>query len=353
MHPIDEVLFSVEHHVGVITLNRARALNALNFSMFKALFHQLEAWKHDRNIHAVIIQAVSGRAFCAGGDVRWVYDVGQNAPLEALDLFNHEYRLNYLISDFGKPYIALMDGLTIGGGVGVTLHGSHTVASEHFYFLMPEASIGFFPDIGSSHLLSACSKGYGVYLGLTGRRANAADSKALGFVDYTIPSDDFLNLKRDLTAMDLSSDASSKVSACLASYQVNMLSGELPEEADVVSRCFEGKRALHDIFEALEQDNSVWARATQTTLLEQSPLSLHVTLEQLQRAQGLSLAACLQMDYGLTYHFLHAHDFYEGVRARLVDKDKSPHWSPASWEAVDANNIARYFEEPQGITSLW
>jgi enoyl-CoA hydratase len=353
MHTIDEVLFSVEQHVGVITLNRARALNALNFSMFKALLQQLEAWKHDMNIHAVIIQAISGRAFCAGGDVRWVYDVGQDAPLEALDLFRHEYQLNYLISDFGKPYIALMDGLTIGGGVGVTLHGSHTVASEHFSFLMPEASIGFFPDIGSSHLLSACPGGYGLYLGLTGRRANAADSKVLGFVGYTIPSDDFLNLKHDLTAMDLSSDASSKVSACLKSYQVNMPSGELPTEADAVSRCFEGKRLLRDIFEALEGDESAWARATQATLLEQSPLSLHVTFEQLQRAQGLSLAACLEMDYGLAYHFLHDHDFYEGVRARLVDKDKSPHWSPASWEAVYPDNIALYFEEPLDVSSLW
>ena len=349
----DDILFSVEQHIGLIELNRPNTLNALTFSMFKSLLSQLLVWQKDDDIHAVVIQAVPGRVFCAGGDVRWVYDIGRDNPLTPLELFNHEYRLNYLISQLGKPYIALMDGLTIGGGVGVTLHGSHRVASEQFAFSMPEVSIGFFPDIGSSHLLSACPNGFGVYLGLTGRRVNAADSKALGFVDYTISSRNFPEILADLCAADLSRDAAKKVSNCLSQHQESMPSGSAASESDAVSKSFENKTALREIFEALNQDGSAWALETEALLRQQSPMSLHVALEQLRRAKGLNLADCLAMDYGLAYHFLNQHDFYEGVRARLVDKDKAPKWQPAAWEQVLAQDMLDYFEMPAEVASLW
>ncbi len=352
MSETDHILFSVKNHIGLITLNRPHALNALNFLMFKSLLSTLEAWKQDTNIHAVVIQAVPGRAFCAGGDVRWVYDEGQVDASVPLELFHYEYRLNYLTAHFGKPYIALMDGLTIGGGVGVTLHGSHTVASEHFQFIMPEVSIGFFPDIGSSHLLSACPGGFGTYLGLTGRRVNAADSKALGFVDYTVPSHAFSSILDDLYVTDLSIEADLKVAHCLNQYQEDMPAGNAAAEADAVANSFEGKETLQAVFLALDADGSAWASDTKAHLLEQSPLSLHVTFEQLRRAKGLSLADCLAMDYGLVYHFLNDHDFYEGVRARLVDKDKAPKWQPSSWEQVSSQQVSRYFEVPTGL-SLW
>ncbi|MCH9756113.1 MAG: enoyl-CoA hydratase/isomerase family protein [Gammaproteobacteria bacterium] len=353
MSATGDILFSVENNLGMIVLNRPNALNALNFSMFKALLSQLSEWKEDTSVHAVVIQAVPGRAFCAGGDVRWVYDVGQTSPLVPVELFWHEYRLNYLTSDFGKPYIALMDGLTIGGGVGITLHGSHTVASEQFAFTMPEVGIGFFPDIGSSHLLTACPGGFGVYLGLTGRRVNAADSKALGLVKYTVPSDAFLLILDDLRKMDLSTDANLKVSGCLNKFQKTMSSGSAADEADAVCRSFENKRALHEVFESLAEDGSQWAFETRDVLLKQSPLSLHITLEQMRRAEGLNLADCLEMDYNLTYHFMQGHDFYEGVRALLVDKDKTPQWSPASWQAVSEEEVSRYFETSTEISPLW
>ncbi|MDF1645600.1 MAG: enoyl-CoA hydratase/isomerase family protein [Legionellaceae bacterium] len=353
MQDVGDVLFSVQKNIGTITLNRPHALNALNFSMFKAMLSQLEDWKKDEDIHAVVIQAVPGRAFCAGGDVRWVYDEGQTDPLIPLQLFKHEYRLNYLTSNFGKPYIALMDGLTIGGGVGVTLHGSHTVASERFAFTMPEVSIGFFPDIGSSHLLSACPSGLGLYLGLTGRRVNASDSKVLGFVGYTIPSDSFSSILEHLYQMDLSTEAHMKVSSCLNQYQEIMPTGSTASEADVVSQCFENQTTLKDIFEALDKNGSQWAIETRDALLQQSPLSLHITLQQLNLAKGLKLQECLSMDYGLAYHFLRNHDFYEGVRARLVDKDKAPKWQPSSWDIVSELEVSRYFEVPAEISSLW
>tara|TARA_R110002126_G_scaffold1051_1_gene6402 strand:+ start:24476 stop:25540 length:1065 start_codon:yes stop_codon:yes gene_type:complete len=348
-----EVLFSVEDHLGFITLNRPKALNALTLTMFEAIDKQLKLWQHDSEVHAIVVQAPPAKIFCAGGDVRWVFDVGRDDPLVPMRLFKHEYRLNHLISVFGKPYISLMDGLTIGGGVGITLHGSHAVASEQFAFMMPEASIGFFPDIGASHLLSACPGGFGLYLGLTGRRLKSSDAYAMGLVKYTVPSHRIPDILTQLRTRDLSANADQQVSACLEAYQCGMPKGCSPSEAEFVADAFNHKSDLSEVFEALEQQNTTWSQDTKALLLEQSPLSLHVTFEQLRRAKGLSLAECLAMDYGLAYHFFKHHDFYEGVRARLVDKDKSPKWSPATWDAVSSEQVLQYFECSNELEALW
>lgn len=348
-----DVLFEVKGHVGIITLNRPNALNALSFDMFKAMFAKLKTWKQDDKIHAVVIQASPARAFCAGGDVRWVYDMGTKAPEEALQLFYIEYQLNHLTSDFGKPYIALIDGVNIGGGVGVTLHGSHRVASETFSFTMPETSIGFYPDIGSSHLLANTNGGYGLYLGLTGRKVNAKDAHTLNFIDYTVRSEQFSEVLQKLCSMDLSSDANAKVSDVLSKYHESMPEGSFTAEKEEVSGCFDNKETLNDIFEALRAHETTWAISIQEEMLALSPTSLYVTFEQLKRARGLTLAECLSMDYTLTYHFLQGHDFYEGVRARLVDKDKSPKWQPSSFQSISTDDIKKYFEHPKKIDGLW
>lgn len=348
-----EILFDVQHHIGMILLNRPQALNALSFGMFKALYSQLKTWQLDDSIHAVVIQAVPGRAFCAGGDVRWVYETGRSNPLTALALFHLEYRLNYLIATLGKPYIALMDGLTMGGGVGITLHGSHAVASEQFIFSMPEVNIGLFPDIGASYLLSACPDGYGIYLGLTGQRVHAADAQSLGLIKYTIPKHSFSSVIEMLTQLSLKEDAYDKVSECLAQYQTAMVAGGLMKQKKLVTHHFENKQTVSDIFSSLHEDNTPWAHETKSKMLDKAPFSLHVTLEQLNRAKGLTLAECLEMDYGLVYHFLKNPDFYEGVRARLIDKDQTPHWHVASWDEVSSMQIAKYFEKPIEISPLW
>jgi len=349
----DEVLFSVEDNLGLITLNRPKALNALTITMFGAIYEQLQAWQRDADVHAVVVQAPPGKIFCAGGDVRWVFDVGRDDPLVPMRLFKDEYRLNRLIAEFGKPYIALMDGLTIGGGVGITLHGSHPVASEQFAFMMPEASIGFFPDIGSSYLLTACPGGFGLYLGLTGRRLKSADAYAMGLVKHTVSSDNIPKILSQLRESDLSENAAEHVTACLETHQSVMPEGSAAAEADEVAAAFDNKASLAEVFEVLEQQNTTWSEATKALLLEQSPLSLHVTFEQLKRAKNLDLAACLSMDYGLAYHFFKDHDFYEGVRARLVDKDKSPQWSPTSWQAVRSEHVLQYFEPSDKLEPLW
>ncbi len=351
--PLNDVLFSVEDNLGFITLNRPKALNALTMAMFDAIYAQLQDWQLDKNVHAIVIQAPPGKIFCAGGDVRWVFDRGRQDPLVPMQLFKQEYRLNHLIAEFKKPYIALMNGLTIGGGVGMTLHGSYPVASEQFAFMMPEASIGFFPDIGSSYLLSACPGGFGLYLGLTGRQLKSADAYAMGLVKYTVSSENIPNILSQLRERDLSVDADQHVRVSLEPYQSKMPEGSAPAEADFVYDAFENKSHLSEVFEALEAHNTTWSETTKALLLKQSPLSLHVTFEQLKRAKGLSLAECLSMDYGLAYHFFKDHDFYEGVRARLVDKDQSPQWSPATWQAVRPEHVLQYFDSSDELEPLW
>lgn len=340
---MDEIIVTCEQSIGIITLNRPRALNALTLEMIDALRMQLSLWEDNPAIHAIVIQAVEGRAFCAGGDVRFIYDLGVGAYSDIMNFFAHEYALNHFISTLKKPYIALMDGLTMGGGVGISLHGSHGVATENFRFAMPETGIGFFPDIGSSYLLSRCPKPFGLYLGLTGRQIGAFDAKALQLVQHVIPSERLALVIEHLKACDLSIDAHQRVSALLQRFEQLAHVEPLNEIAADVGAHF-GQSTLEAIMTSLNDDKREWPQQTFQLLLQKSPLSLKVTFEQLKRAQSLTLDLCLQMDYGLTSHFMQNVDFYEGVRALLVDRDNTPHWQPEQLVQVTQAMIAKYFE---------
>lgn len=349
-----DVLFKEHDNLGVITLNRPQALNALSFDMFRLIEAKLKDWQVKDSIHAIIIEAKPSKVFCAGGDVRWIYDQGQGNPEAAMSFFKTEYGVDYLTSTIGKPYIALMDGITIGGGVGVTLHGTHRVATEHFAFCMPETSIGFFPDIGASHLLASCPGGIGAYLGLTGRRLSPFDAKRLGLVDYTVSASRLGAIKAALCDADLSHDADQVITNILGNFDKAMPSDKDISHQKDLAQCFEDKKSMSDIFVSLKDIDNDWANGVLSELESLSPISLLITLESLKRAQGLDLKACLEMDYQLTYHFMQDSDFYEGVRARLVDKDKSPNWQHSSVESVSMDIVQRYFdEEPQGVPPLW
>ena len=350
---LTDVLFDQKQHLGIITLSRPNALNALTLPMIKAIQRQLDAWKSDQSIHAVLIKSDCEKAFCAGGDVRWLYEKGQHHDAELMQFFWHEYRLNYSIQHYPKPYIALMDGMTMGGGVGVSLHGSHPIASERFKFAMPETTIGFFPDIGASHLLSRCPGEIGAYLGLTGNRLNAEDARFCGLVKAIVPSEHFADLILALTNADLSDNAYEKVDACIASMSKTTPVTDAPIQAhlDTINTCF-APRSMNEIMSHLEHINIEWASALFVDLLAKSPLSLTVTLEQLRRAKSLSMADCLKMDYCLVGHFMKDNDFYEGVRALLIDKDKSPKWQPANLAQVSQAMAANYFECDNGELSL-
>ena len=338
----EEVLFTQENHIGLVTLNRPQALNALTLSMILALQAQLQAWHDDQNIHAVVVRAAGGRAFCAGGDVRAIYHHGPENNHQSMDFFGHEYRLNQFIHDYNKPYIALMDGITMGGGVGISLHGSHPIASERFVFAMPETGIGFYPDIGASYLLSRCSGHFGTYLGLTGSRLNAADAQALGLVKQIIASEQFPAVLDALIASDLSLDAHQSVDAVLHPFLMPTPSLSVDDIAPFVYSCFKHNN-IESIVAALNESNGDWYRETQRVLALKAPLSLKVTLAQLQKAKSMTMAECLDMDYCLTSHFTRDSDFYEGVRALLVDKDNHPHWQPETINDVSSSMVEGYF----------
>lgn len=327
----DDVLFTQEGQLGFITLNRPSALNALTFSMILAMQKQLSLWKIDESIQAVVLQAAPGKAFCAGGDVRSLY---ASDYIEQMQFFWHEYRLNHFIHHFGKPYISLIDGMVMGGGVGISLHGSHPVGSEQFVFAMPETSIGFFPDIGASYLLARCPDSLGIYLGLTGNRLGPHAALQAKLIKSVIASEDILSLLNTLKRTDLSSNAYSAVDGCLREY---MLETEPTPIKPEISQCF-AQPTVEMIKASLQNQQEDWA-----SLSQKSPLSLKITLAQLQKVKGLSLAECLQMDYGLVSHFMQDKDFYEGVRALLVDKDRNPRWNPESLEMISKERVENYF----------
>lgn len=339
----DDVLFTREKHLGLITLNRSNALNALTLPMILAIQEQLEAWETDNSIHAVVVKAAEGRAFCAGGDVRWLYEKGLERDPVQMDFFWHEYHLNHFIYQLHKPYIALMDGITMGGGVGISLHGSHPVATERFSFAMPETAIGFFPDIGASHLLSRCPDEFGTYLALTGQRLNAQDAKTLGLVRYVVNSVELNDVIEALMTLDLRNNADKKVDECLAHYIKDVDCNEIRSKSLNVREIF-SKHEVEDIFAALNKSDSSWHKETLASLESKAPLSLKITRLQMEKSRTMNLAQCLEMDFNLVTHFMQGSDFYEGVRALLVDKDKQPNWQPKTLEATTHSMVLKYFE---------
>ena len=346
-----DILFERRHHLGLITLARPQALNALNLPMILALQQQLLQWQADSAIHAVVLQAEPGKAFCAGGDVRWLYETGLANDPEQLSFFWHEYRLNHFIHQFKKPYIALMDGMTMGGGVGISLHGSHSVASERFIFAMPETGIGLFPDIGASYLLARCPGQLGPYLALTGNRLRAQDAFAAGLVKHVIASENHSKILAKLCQTDLSHDAYQQVSSCLQDLEIPQQATLLTGELEKINHFF-ARASIKEIVSGLEESDDSWARTTFDILQKKSPLSLEVTFAQIQKAKSMSMLDCLKMDYCLVNHFMAGTDFYEGVRALLVHKDGNPDWQPDTLNKVTAAMVANYFECHQAELSL-
>jgi enoyl-CoA hydratase len=335
-----DIAFAARRHIGLVKLQRPQALNALTLPMIKALQQQLELWQVDDNIHAVVVQSEDGRAFCAGGDVRRLYEAGLAKNPEQMQFFWHEYRLNHYLHQFSKPYISLMDGITMGGGVGISMHGSHPVATERFIFAMPETSIGFFPDIGASYLLSRCPGQMGVYLALTGDRLSGHPAQELGLVKQVVARDNLASLLESLIEVNLSVNPYQTVDACLQEFALPAKEALLEKEA---INFYFSANTMEEIVAKLQEKRDERATAILRNLQQKSPLSLKVTLQQMQKAKFLSMAECMKMDYRLVSHFLRDFDFYEGVRALLVDKDKSPHWQPESLELVSDTQVAEYF----------
>ena len=325
---MDEILFAERGGTGWVTLNRPKALNALTHAMARRLDARLAAWAEDDAIERVVIEGAGTRAFCAGGDIRDLYDVMGRGDDAFFDTFyRDEYRLNHRIHGYPKPYVALLDGVVMGGGVGVSIHGSHRIVTEHTLFAMPETGIGFFPDVGASWFLPRMPGETGVYLGLTGARLGAADALYCGVATHYAPRE------RLMDALD--------------GFSADPGPPPLAEHRAAIDRCFAGQ-SVEAIILALEAEGGDWAAQTRAALAAKSPTSLKVTLRQLRRGAGLSFAEAMTLEFRLSQRFCAMPDFREGIRAVVIDKDRDPKWRPASLAEVSESHIDTYFAPPAG-----
>ena len=328
------VITSRDGRVGRILLNRPRALNALTLPMIRACAAILETWRDDPHVHAVVIEGAGDRAFCAGGDIRALRDgflAGHHDTVE--QFFAEEYALNLTIATYPKPYIALIDGLCMGGGIGLSVHAPYRVATEHAGFGMPETAIGFFPDIGATFLLPRLAGELGTYFGLTGLRATGADAVHAGFATHYTP-----RARLDELSATLAQDGL----AALAAYDETLPPFSLAGQRAAIDHCFSAD-TVSEIVGRLEATHAEWARAALTALRTVSPSALHWTLRALRRGRDLTLAQALEAEKALTRTTMAHPDFAEGVRAMVVDKDRQPRWQPATIEAVDPARIDAIF----------
>ncbi len=320
------VVAAQDGRVGRIRLNRPKALNALDIGMIRAITAALKGWSENPSVHAVVIEGEGERAFCAGGDIRAIRQSqldGRKAEVEAF--FSEEYALNLLIATFPKPYVALVDGICMGGGIGVSVHGTARVASEHALFAMPETAIGFFPDIGATYVLPRLPGALGTYLALTGARVQGADAVHAGLATHFVP-------RAGLAA--LSAAAARDGVAALAVHAAALPDFSMAPHRAVIDHAFAAD-SVPEIIARLEANGGTFARETVKTLRTMSPSSLVWSLRLLRQGAGRTLPACLDAELRATRTVTAGHEFIEGVRAMVVDKDRTPKWQPARVEDVD------------------
>ena len=348
MSDTDEILLERQGGLGIVTLNRPNALNTLSLAMYRVFDPQLLAWGKDERVHALVVRGAGGRAFCAGGDVRAIYDARhhpQGPGDYKADFFREEYCLIQRVHRFPKPYVALVDGITMGGGCGISINGSHRIASERTVFAMPEVHIGLFPDVGASRFLNLCPGRIGLYLALTGTRVRAADALYCGFATHYVPHDRLGALTDALARLDWTeAERCKQVDAVIARFTADPGHAGLPPLSAAIDRCF-GHGSVEEIVAALEREPGGWAKEALAAIARASPLSLKIAFHQLRLGRGMDIEAALALEYRITQHVMAAHDFFEGIRALLVDKDNAPRWEHPSIEAVSAAEVARYFED--------
>ncbi len=329
--------------VGHIRLNRPKVLNALSAPQYHQLTATLTAWESDERVRLVLLEGEGERAFCAGGDIRMVWDAWKRGDHAFnRDIFRTEYRLNRRINAYPKPYVSILDGIVMGGGAGLSINGRWRVATERTQFAMPETGIGFFPDVGATHFLGRCPGQLGLYLGLTGARLGPADCLWSGIATHFVPVESLAALRQSLFAAATAADPDGAVEEVLKRFHRDPGEGPMAGRRDELERCFAPRR-LDDIVESLRTHKSQWAWDTVETLAGRSPFSLTVAHRQLTEGRGLDFDDAIRREFRLAWRFLAGHDFYEGIRAQVVDKDRSPSWSPASLAEVDATQVAGMF----------
>lgn len=338
-----EILFETTGPWGVVTLNRPKALNALTLPMVEAFHRHLIQWEAHPSVKAVLVKGAGDRAFCAGGDVRWVHETARHDPAAAARFFHAEYRNNAALKHLPKPVVALIDGVVMGGGVGVSVHGSFRVAGDKTLFAMPETGIGLFPDVGGGYFLPRLRDGLGLWYALTGARAGAADCMASGVSTHYCPTAEHARLERTLLDLPLGAHPHGQIEAVLDSFAGDPGPAVVNDLREAIAATFTGHDTLDGLVGALEARGGDFAETTLKTLSRMSPTSLRLTFEQMKRGHGLGFDDVMRMEYRLVQRVLAGHDFFEGVRAVLIDKDQMPKWSPASLAKVSEADIAAHF----------
>ncbi|MFF0387738.1 enoyl-CoA hydratase/isomerase family protein [Kitasatospora sp. NPDC004615] len=332
-----DVLIERTGRTGRITLNRPRALNSLTHAMLETVRAALDAWATDDRISAVLLTGAGERGLCAGADIRAIHDDAKLGGAGGRAFFRVEYPLNELISRYPKPYLALMDGITMGGGVGLSAHAAIRIVTERTAVAMPETRIGLVPDVGGSRLLALAPGELGTHIGLTATTMTAGDALYCGFADHFVPS----------SALPSLLSASDPVAAVAALAQPAPAS-ELASQREWIDHCYAAD-SIEEILDRLQATGLPEAKEAVEQLLAKSPTMLKVTLAALRRARSLpSLAATLEQEYRISCAALTHHDLVEGIRAQVVDKDRNPRWSPASLSEVTAADVARFFTTPEG-----
>ncbi|MFE0703751.1 enoyl-CoA hydratase/isomerase family protein [Streptomyces sp. NPDC058872] len=335
-----DVLLRTEGRAGFITLNRPRAINALTHAMVLAVDDALSRWEHDPAVTTVVIEGAGERGLCAGGDIRAIHDDARAGGSASAAFWQDEYRLNARISHYPKPYVALMDGIVMGGGVGVSAHGSVRVVTERSRVAMPETGIGFVPDVGGTHLLGRAPGELGTHLALTGGQIGAADAVLTGLADRFVPTAELPALIHDLK--DLPADLA------LTRHAASPPPGVLAEQREWIDACYTAP-TVEEIVERLFDAGVPAAKETAEILLAKSPTALKVTLTALRRSRVLAtLEEALDLEYRVSCAALNSLDLVEGIRAQVVDKDRNPRWTPATLPEVTDAEVARWFAAPAG-----
>jgi enoyl-CoA hydratase/carnithine racemase len=349
---MSEVIAEIRGSAGLITLNRPRALNALSLDMIRDLTAALLAWRDDPRVQRVALRGMGKEgpfgAFCAGGDIRFFHQAVLAGDPRLEDFFTEEYTLNHLIHGYPKPYIVFMDGIVMGGGMGISAHGGDTslrIATERTRMAMPETNIGLFPDVGGGWFLARCPGRIGEYLALTGNLVIGPDALEAGLADGVLPSAELPTLWERLV-----DDAGFAALRERMRHAVQPGTSTLAAQRPDIDRFF-GLPTVAAIVEALEVDGSAWAAETALLLRKRSPLMLHVTLEHVRRARHMTLADDLRMERAMVRHCFHlrpgpAGETFEGIRALAVDKDHAPRWNPARIEDVTAERVQAFFASP-------
>ncbi len=342
MDSTDEVIIERRGSAGIIRLNRPKALNSLTLPMVRVIASALEDFAVDPAIASVIVMGEGERGFCAGGDIRLLHRSGKEGSDEAETFWREEFLLNHAISRYPRPYVVLMDGITMGGGVGLSAHGSHRIVTERTRLAMPETGIGYFPDVGATWLLPRAPGEAGTWMGLTGLTVGAADVIHAGFADHHVMSSALPALTDAVAALPAVASAAD-VHALIRTMAVDAGESRLAANRELIDRAFSAD-TVEEILRALIAEPREFAAEAASVIASRSPTSLKLTLRLLRAGRtSANLAECLNRELGACRGILYNHDFYEGVRAAVIDKDRNPKWSPASLSEVRADVIDRFF----------